>query len=122
MVWGGFTKYGVGPIVLITGKLDSVPYQKLLDNYLVPFLEDLLLSVYTTAVVQQENPLCHKSRSVIQWLQHQAIPLLKWHRVQTRRVMALKLKTMYDLWAVIQQEWQKIANDICADLVSSMSR
>ena len=135
MVWGCFTKHGVGPYVKLTGKLDSVTYQKLLTKYLVLFLEDLPLSVYTTAVFQQDNAPCNKSRSVIQWLQNQTILLLNWPAqspdlnpiaslwaIIKKGDMALKPKTVHDLWTVIQEEWQKIPNDICVDLVTSMPR
>ena len=53
MVWGCFSKHGVGPIVQIKGTLDGLAYQNLLSEHLVPYLENL--PVYSKAVFQDEN-------------------------------------------------------------------
>ena len=40
-MWGCFTKYNLGPLVKLDGKVMAVVYIDILKNYLLPFLDDL---------------------------------------------------------------------------------
>src|SRR4051794_9978216 len=56
MVWGCFTRFGVGPLVRLEGRLAAKDYINLLEMHLMPFLETLSEETFT---FQYDNAPIH---------------------------------------------------------------
>jgi hypothetical protein len=41
MVWGCFVKNKLGSLVIVEGRITGQVYQQLLQNYLIPFLDNV---------------------------------------------------------------------------------
>jgi hypothetical protein len=58
MIWKCFCNNKLGPLVLVEGTLNSDKYIELLEEYLVPFLNDLGIKNH---IFQDDNAPCHVS-------------------------------------------------------------
>ena len=120
MVWGCFCNNKLGPLVLIEGTLNSDKYIELLEEHLLPFLNDLGIENH---IFQDDNAPCHASIKTRSWKENNLIKILPWpaqspdlnpienlwneleNRVRKYRPMP---KNKNDFFAVLKEEWNKI--------------
>ena len=58
MVWGCFSWWGVGPLVVIKGTLDQNRYVSLMSDHLVPYLKEVNEECHGV-IFQEDNAPCH---------------------------------------------------------------
>ena len=61
MMWGCFSWWGVGPLVLIEGTLDQDSYVNLMSNHLVPHLKQVDEQC-SGVIFQEDNAPCHVAK------------------------------------------------------------
>jgi len=79
MVWGCFTRYGVGEIKDINGIMDTGVYQRILETGLLPTIKKFFPD--GSFVFQQDNDPKHKAQSTKKWLADHGIKgdkLMEW--------------------------------------------
>ena len=64
MVWGCFTRFGVGPLVRLEGRITAVDYIDVLDTHLTSFIESLGEESY---LFQEDNAPIHTAKKTTQW-------------------------------------------------------
>ena len=60
MVWGCFTKHGLGPLVRLDGKITAKEYIAVLQNHLIPYMNTL--ENKENAIFQEDNAPIHTAR------------------------------------------------------------
>src|SRR5215813_6180308 len=65
LVWSCFLWYGLGPLQIVHGTLNSERYKNILDNRVVPTLWQYFGN--DDCYFQDDNTPCHVSASVKQW-------------------------------------------------------
>ena len=131
MVYGCFTSSGVGPLVRVDGKMDSIQFRDILRDVTVPFYNKKYRRKW---VYQMDNDPKHKSQCVTQWLESKKVEVLPWPSQSPdlnpiehlwdelgRRVRGRKHKNKDDLFAELESEWKQLQPSVCAKLVGSMS-
>lgn len=135
MVWGCFTKNGLGPLVRLEGKITAVVYINMLENFLLPYMDTL--DNQENYIFQEDNAPIHTARVVKDWKSENDINSLPWPAQSPdlnpiehlwdeleRQVRAHKPlpKNREDLWQILQEEWSKINASKYQNLVSSLPR
>lgn len=64
MVWGCFSRNGVGELALIEGNMNQHSYLEVLKNHMIPSAHQL---IGTNFIFQQDNAPCHTAKSVVDW-------------------------------------------------------
>ncbi|CAH2008232.1 unnamed protein product [Acanthoscelides obtectus] len=77
MVWGSISSKGVGKLHFIDGNVDTNKYLAILEESLLPVMEECLTSGQDF-VFQQDSAACHTSKKAIKWMEENNVPLLKW--------------------------------------------
>ncbi|CAH1973393.1 unnamed protein product [Acanthoscelides obtectus] len=77
LVWGSMSSKGVGKLHFIDGNVDTNKYLAILDESLLPVMEECLTSGQDF-VFQQDGAACHTSKKAIKWMEENNVPLLKW--------------------------------------------
>ena len=67
MLWGCFASSGTGNLQRVEGKMDSIKYQEILGENVMPSVRKLKLGCYWT--FQQDNDPKHTSKSTEAWFQ-----------------------------------------------------
>ena len=62
MVWACITADGPGPLTFVNGAIDSKKYVNILEEHLIPFLDEIPLSKRFQVVFQQDNAPPHSSQ------------------------------------------------------------
>ena len=132
IVWGCFTRLGVGPLVRLEGRLSAIDYINILETHLAPFLEGLGEEAYT---FQDDNAPIHTAKKTTKWKQDNMIPCLPWppqspdlnpmehlwdeleRRVRKHSVLP---KNLNELFSILQKDWKKIPRSTLENLVDSM--
>ena len=73
--WGCIGSRGLGQLVLINGKMDSIMYQHLLRDYMLPHAVQIAGPDY---VFQHDGASVHRSRSTKAWLARRNVEVLPW--------------------------------------------
>lgn len=135
MVWGCFTKNGLGPLVRIEGRITAKDYIDLLDNYLLEYMDSLDDEI--DYIFQEDNAPVHTARLAKTWKEENYITCLPWPAqspdlnpiehiwdVLERKVRARNPlpKNIEELWEILQEEWFKIDDHVYQNLVNSMPR
>lgn len=135
MVWGCFVKNRLGPLVVLEGRITGQVYKKLLEDYLVPFIEGL--DDETTYVFQDDNAPVHRANSVLVWKEENLIHSLPWPAQSPdlnpiehlwdhlgRKLHEHKPipKNKRELVLALEDEWSKIDESVLENLVNSMPR
>jgi|tagenome__1003787_1003787.scaffolds.fasta_scaffold20698186_1 transposase len=134
MVWGCFTRFGVGPLVRLKGRLAAKDYIQVLETHLIPFLETLSEEPF---IFQEDNAPIHTAKKTAKWKLDNAIPLLPWppqspdinpiehlwdeleRRVRGRNVLPKNEDELFDF---LLEEWERIPMSKLENLVDSMPR
>ena len=132
MVWGCFCNNKLGPLVLIEGTLNSDRYIELLEEYLLPFLNNLDVENH---IFQDDNAPCHASIKTRTWKEDNLRETLPWPAqspdinpienlwdILERRVRKYKsLPTnKNDFFTLLKEEWDSIDESQLVRLVKSM--
>jgi len=134
MVWGCMSSEGVGYLCRIDGNMDAELYQSILGGEFLWTL-DYYGFEKKDIIFQHDNDPKHTARSTKAWLQYNEIAVLKWpaqspdlnpiehlwneldRRVRNRQKQPSNKE---ELWEAIEEEWQKIGQDFCIKLISTM--
>ncbi|KAJ8389099.1 hypothetical protein AAFF_G00123050 [Aldrovandia affinis] len=77
MIWGCFTKAGIGQICLCEGRMNQTTYKVILEENLLPSA----LKMFPKSedwFFQQDNAPCHTARSIKVWMEDHQIKTLSW--------------------------------------------
>ena len=77
MVWGCFSWWGMGPLVVVEGTLNQHGYVELLREHLVPYLKQIDEKCHGI-IFQDDNATCHASGYTTQWRERHGIPRMDW--------------------------------------------
>lgn len=134
MMWGCFSWWGVGPLVLIEGTLDQNGYVNLMSNHLVPYLRKVDKQC-SGVIFQEDNAPCHVAEYTSWWQQTHSINRMSWpaqspdlnpiehlwdhldRQIRKRRPSPTSSAV---LAAVLQDEWGRIPLDVLRNLMGSM--
>lgn len=75
IVWGCMTRFGFGRLLRIEGKMNTEKYVSVLEEGLLPTLEDHFLSP-SDIIFQQDNDRKHVSKWAKAWFSEKGIKLL----------------------------------------------
>uniref|UniRef100_A0A8C5N0N9 Transposase n=1 Tax=Leptobrachium leishanense TaxID=445787 RepID=A0A8C5N0N9_9ANUR len=130
MLWGCFASAGTGKLQRVQGTMNSLQYQKILDDNVMQSVTNLRLGRRWT--FQQDNDPKHTSKSTRAWLQIKGWNILEWPSQSPdlnpienlwwdlkKAVAVRKPKNVTELEAFAHDEWAKIPVDRCKTLVSS---
>lgn len=124
-VWAIISKQGLGPIVKVNGRMNSVQYcERILNSEVLPYMRQ-----NPNLIFQQDNASIHRSRYTSSFLAHSGIPVLQgwppkspdlslieniWHALKVElvgKVEHLKGKRKEDqLWQIIKTAWKKLSD------------
>lgn len=134
MCWGCFGKMGKLELAFTSSKMDSIEYQEVLTDKLLPFLKRFRRIPIT---YQQDNASIHASKSTQQWLESKNIDVLKWPAcspdlnpmenmwgIIVRRIYAnnKQYENVASLKTAIIKAWNEIEQETVDNLVNSMSK
>src|SRR5215813_1986671 len=120
MVWGCFSWWGLGPLVVIDGTLNQKTYKELLQTHKVPIQG--ACGENADFWFQQDNAPCHKTNSIMAWMTKNEVRVLPWPPqspdlspidplwdVLERQMRARnpQPRSLSELKAALQEEWQK---------------
>ena len=77
MVWGCMGWNGVGQLAEVEGRMDADQYVIILEDYLLPSMEDFGISTQEL-IFQQDNDPKHTSKKAKKWMEDNDITLLDW--------------------------------------------
>jgi len=135
MVWGCFTKHGLGPLVRLDGKITAKEYITVLQNHLIPYMNTL--ENKENVKFQEDNAPIHTARIAKKWKDENNVISLPWPAQSPdmnpiehlwdeleRRIRSCKPlpKSKEDLWQMLQKEWYNIDASVYQNLVDSMPR
>jgi transposase len=136
MVWECMTSEGVGFLCRIADTMDQHLYKSILEDELLRTIE--WYSMDTDKVIfQHDNDPKHKARSVQEWLSSQPFEVLEWPSqspdlnpiehlwaIVKRRLNEYERAPtgMTELWERVEEEWNKIDQETCLRLISSIPR
>ena len=77
MVWGYLGWEGVGRLAEVEGKMNAEQYVDILENNLLPSMEESGFSL-EDVIFQQDNDPKHTSKRAKEWMEDNNITLLDW--------------------------------------------
>ena len=130
MVWGCFSRHGVGPLFKIDGIMDRFVYAEILKKQMLPYAQ---INMPPGWLFQQDNDPKHKSKHVSDFMKLAKIKLLEWPSQSAdlnpiehlweeldRRVRCRNYSNKDALYEALRNEWSKIPIDRLQKLVDSM--
>lgn len=133
MVWGCFTRFGVGPLVRLKGRQSAKEYIEVLKNHLLPFIESLQRKKRFS--YQDDNAPIHTAKKTRKWKEENSIPCIPWpaqspdlnpiehlwDELERRtRLREKPPKNEEELYENLLEEWKKIPISVLEKLVDSM--
>lgn len=132
LVWGCFSRDGVGPLHRINGIMDQVMYKNICKNIMIPHAKDKMPRGW---IYQQDNDPKHTAKSVQEFFKKNKIRVLKWPSQSPdlnpiehlwehvdRKMRGIKPTNHADLFDKIKEIWDSIPIDVCINLIDSMPR
>jgi transposase len=130
MVWGAFSRDGVGPLHRVEGIMDQVMYKNIIGNIMLPHAKDKMRRGW---IFQQDNDPKHTAKSVKQFFATKKIRVLDWPSQSPdlnpiehlwehidRQLKHRKPTNQQNLYEMIEEEWKNIPLDVIIHLVDSM--
>lgn len=130
MVWGCFSRYGVGPLIRIEGNMDRFMYENILKMQMLPYAKENMPPEW---YFQHDNDPKHKSSYVTEFMKREKVKVLEWPSQSAdlnpiehlweeldRRVRCRNYSNKEDLFQALQKEWKNIPLDRIQKLVDSM--
>jgi DDE superfamily endonuclease len=136
MVWGCFSWWGVGPLVVIKDTLNQNRYVNLMSQHLVPYLKEVNEKCHGV-IFQQDNASCHAAPYATWWRRTHSIRCLPWpsqspdlnpiehlwdhldRQVRKRNPLPTSPAAMAE---ALQDEWQNIPLFVVRKLMLSMPK
>ena len=134
MIWAGFSSTGRTSIAFCQPKMNSIDYQNLMADHLLPLW---LHPDQNHTTFQQDNAPIHKSKSTLEWFDQNAIVVMDWPAcspdlnpienvwgILARRVYAegKHFGSLQELKLTIIREWEALPQDLLKKLVNSMPK
>jgi len=136
MVWGCFCGTGLGPLVLVEGKLDRFGYIQLLEENLLPWIQRKFN--HRRYFFQQDNAPVHTAKDTKAWISQKQVKMLlnwpaqspdlnpienMWDELQRRvRKRNPRPANKHELYAALKEEWERIPRKTYKELIDSMPR
>lgn len=135
MVWGCFSKSGVGTLQVIPTTMTKEVYIDILEKNLKVSARKLKLP--GSFEFQQDNDPKHTAKVVKEWFRASNVKVMDWpaqspdlnpienlwDELDRRiRLRESRPKNCKELEAALHEEWNKITPEVCAKLVESMPR
>ena len=76
MVWGCFTKSGLGPLVKLEGRINAEKYVNMLENNLLPYIQTL--ENKESCIFQEDNAPIHTANHAKNWKRRKNIINIPW--------------------------------------------
>lgn len=136
MVWGCMTVHGPGYLCKIDGKMDQELYKSILEDELGQTIDYYQMNI-SEVIFQQDNDPKHTAKSIKEWLAAQQFSILQWppqspdlnpiehlwaHLKQQLNKYETPPKGMIELWSRIEEQWNKVDEAVCKNLIESMPR
>ena len=136
MVWGCMGWNGVGKLVEVQGKMDADQYCDILDDGVMESFEKLEIEE-EERIFQQDNDPKHTSKKGQNWFKDCNVQVLLWpaqspdlnpiehlqvHLKNQLNGYESPPKRVFELWARLEVEWDKISPEVCQRLIESMPR
>jgi len=136
MMWGCFSGKGLGPLVKVDGKLNSLGHIQILEDHFLPLVEkDFNKRGY---LYQDDNAPVHTAGVVQNWFSTNEINVLSnwpsqspdlnpiehlWSESERRiRRCSKNVTSINELESALQEEWSKITSNVLMKLIESMPR
>jgi transposase len=103
MVWAFLSATGKGPLVFVDGTINAEKYIAILQQHLIPFLEEMPLSTLSRVIFQQDNARPHSARATTSFLQQQCVRTTLWP------ALSPDLNPIENVWALMKREVRKTA-------------
>lgn len=132
MVWGGFSKHGLGPLHRIEGIMDAIKYRNILTEVMLPYSREHMPADW---VFQQDNDPKHTAKIIKKWFEDNQLRVLDWPAQSPdlnpienlwgeveRKLIGKKFKRPDDLWEAVQAAWYNVPQERVNKLIESMPR
>jgi transposase len=136
MVWGCMGWEGVGRLAEVEGKMDADQYVSILEDNLLPSLEESGFSA-EDVIFQQDNDPKHTSKKATKWFEDNDINVLDWapqspdinpiehlwqHIKRRLGEYSTMPKGVWEIWERVAEVWNEIPPEVCQNLIESMPR
>ncbi|KAH7953449.1 hypothetical protein HPB49_008720 [Dermacentor silvarum] len=98
-VWGCITRDGLGPLVRIQGALTADKYSNILDTVGLPHITSHI-TLQHDCIFQHDRSPVHTAKKVARLLQQRGVTVLILHE-----------KSADDLWAAVNEKWERLKCD-----------
>lgn len=132
MVWGCFSRDGIGPIHRIQGIMDQEIYMGIMKNVMLPYAKDKMPRGW---IFQQDNDPKHTAKSVQNFFKTKKVRVLDWPSQSPdlnpiehlwehvdRQIAGIKPTKKDELFNIISTHWNKISIEVLINLIDSMPR
>jgi len=132
MVWGCFCRDTIGPLVLIEDNVTALKYVDILEENLLPFLNELGKDIYS---FQDDNAPVHRAQKVKRWIEKNSINVIPWppqspdlnpieniwaeleRKIRSKKV---RPRNKREFFGVLENEWYNLNLDYLNRLIDSM--
>lgn len=134
MIWAAFSAFGKSTLAFVNGRIDSIAYQKILSEHLLPYMRRFRARKLT---FMQDNAPIHASASTRQWLADHNIALLSWPARSPdinpiENLWGLLVRDVYadcrqfnstqELKTAIQEAWDRVSDEKLKKLANSLPK
>lgn len=125
---------GVGELAFLDGNINSLKYQEVLEEYLLPSVNKLK-NADGDFIFQQDGASCHTSNSTKTWLRNRGLEPMYWpsgspdlspienlwHEMK-KKLRKSPARTVNELKVKLAEIWYSFTAETCSKLVDTMKR